>query len=67
MSKRSIITSKIYDIVAEMEGSFSAEHGIGVLKKTELENYKSKAEINLMRQIKNTLDPKNIMNPGKVL
>ena len=67
LSKRSIITSKIYDIVAEMEGSFSAEHGIGVLKKTELENYKSKAEINLMRQIKNTLDPKNIMNPGKVL
>jgi FAD/FMN-containing dehydrogenase len=67
LSKRSIITSKIYDIVAKMEGSFSAEHGIGVLKKTELESYKSNTEINLMRQIKNTLDPKNIMNPGKVL
>ena len=48
-------------------GSFSAEHGIGVLKKPELEKHKSGVELDLMRLIKRTLDPKGIMNPGKVV
>ena len=57
----------IHDIAVGMGGSFSAEHGIGVLKKQELEKYKSGVELDLMRLIKRTLDPKGIMNPGKVV
>ena len=67
LSKKSEITGKIYDIISKLDGSFSAEHGIGILKKSELRLYKSDSEIKLMEQIKNTLDPNNIMNPGKVL
>jgi len=47
--------------------SFSAEHGVGLAKKQELKKYKSQAELKLMREIKKTIDPNNIMNPGKVL
>ena len=61
------ITTRVYDIAAELDGSFSAEHGIGMLKKDELERYKSPVELQLMRTLKQTLDPHNIMNPGKVL
>ncbi len=46
---------------------FSAEHGVGLAKKQELEQYKSNVELKLMREIKKTIDPNNIMNPGKVL
>ena len=67
LSKKSEVTGKIYDIISKLDGSFSAEHGIGILKKSELRLYKSDSEIKLMEQIKNTLDPNNIMNPGKVL
>lgn len=61
------ITTRVHDFAAELHGSFSAEHGIGVLKKHELERYKSPVELNLMRALKHTLDPNNIMNPGKVV
>ena len=61
------ITTRVHDIAAELDGSFSAEHGIGVLKKHELERYKSPVELSLMRALKHTLDPHNIMNPGKVV
>ncbi len=57
----------VHDIVSEMGGSISAEHGIGRLKREELAHYKSAVEIELMRALKRTLDPKNIMNPGKVV
>ncbi len=57
----------IHDLVAELGGSFSAEHGIGRLKRDELVHYHSRIELDLMRAIKKTLDPDNIMNPGKVL
>jgi FAD/FMN-containing dehydrogenase len=50
-----------------MDGSFSAEHGIGTLKRGELVRYKSAVEVDMMRTLKKTLDPKNIMNPGKML
>ena len=50
-----------------MGGSFSAEHGIGRLKRDDLRRYKSAVEVDLMRAIKRALDPKNIMNPGKVV
>ena len=57
----------VHDIVAAMGGSFSAEHGIGRLKRDELVRYKSPVEVDLMRRLKATLDPNGIMNPGKVV
>ena len=57
----------VHDIVASMEGSISAEHGIGQLKKDELGRYKSEVEIDLMKKIKAAIDPAGIMNPGKLL
>lgn len=60
-------TTLIYDLVAEMGGSFSAEHGIGQVKKKYLEKYKDRVDLELMRTVKNALDPSNILNPGKVI
>jgi FAD/FMN-containing dehydrogenase len=57
----------IHDLVREFGGSFSAEHGIGQLKVSELERYASPVELDLMRTLKRALDPHGIMNPGKVL
>jgi FAD/FMN-containing dehydrogenase len=48
-------------------GSISAEHGIGVMKREELERAKSAVEMDVMRAIKRALDPKGILNPGKLL
>jgi FAD/FMN-containing dehydrogenase len=53
--------------VHELGGSFSAEHGIGRAKVAELQRYATPVELQLMRAIKQTLDPHGIMNPGKVL
>ena len=57
----------VHDSVARFGGSFSAEHGVGQLKRSELLRYKSAVEVELMRAVKAALDPGNIMNPGKVL
>jgi len=57
----------VHDIVAEMDGSISAEHGIGQLKIAEMARYKQNIEIDLMRRIKSAFDPDGLMNPGKVL
>lgn len=57
----------VHDLVDSMDGSIAAEHGVGQLKVGELEHYKSVVELDLMKQIKRTLDPKNICNPGKVI
>ena len=61
------LTEAIYDLAIGMGGSFSAEHGIGVTKKDYLEQYRGGAEIELMRTLKAALDPKNTLNPGKVI
>jgi len=61
------ITKLLNDLVHEMEGSISAEHGIGQLKRDLLPRYKDALDLKLMRQIKATLDPKGLMNPGKLL
>lgn len=57
----------VHDIVRDFGGSISAEHGIGVQKRDQLAFYKSPVEIELMRTLKRTLDPNNILNPGKVV
>lgn len=57
----------VHDIVHKFDGSFSAEHGIGVMKRGDLQRYKSAAEIDLMRALKHTLDLRNILNSGKLI
>lgn len=57
----------VHDLVAELGGSISAEHGIGQLKRAELRRYKDPVALALMASIKATLDPRGLMNPGKVL
>jgi FAD/FMN-containing dehydrogenase len=57
----------VYDTVRSLDGSISAEHGLGALKREEIRRYKSALELDLMRAIKRTLDPHGLMNPGKVL
>lgn len=57
----------IHDLVASMDGSFSAEHGIGRLKTKEMDLYKDPVELELMRRVKQAIDPKNLMNPGKIM
>jgi FAD/FMN-containing dehydrogenase len=61
------VTRIIYDLVSAMRGSISAEHGIGVLKKSALEAYSSPVALDLMRAVKKALDPDHILNPGKVI
>ena len=60
-------TRIVHDIVMDMGGSFAAEHGVGQLKLTELERLKPALDLDLMRRIKSALDPKSLMNPGKVV
>jgi len=57
----------VHDRVVAAGGSISAEHGIGQLKRDELAHYKSAVELDLMRRIKSALDPRGLLNPGKVL
>jgi FAD/FMN-containing dehydrogenase len=57
----------VYEVVAQLDGSISAEHGLGQLKREEITHYKSALELELMRDIKRTLDPHGLMNPGKVI
>jgi FAD/FMN-containing dehydrogenase len=61
------INAVVYEIVLAHKGSVSAEHGIGQLKRDLLPKVKDKVAMELMRAIKQTLDPKGILNPGKVL
>ncbi len=51
----------------ELGGSISAEHGLGQLKREEILRYKSAVEMDMMRAIKQALDPHRLMNPGKIL
>lgn len=56
----------INDLVQSYGGSFSAEHGIGQIKKDSLLKYKTSSEIEIMKNIKKIFDPKNILNDGKI-
>ncbi len=61
------IRRSVHDLVAEFDGSFSAEHGVGRSKVDELERYCDPAKLATMKAIKTALDPNGIMNPGAVL
>jgi FAD/FMN-containing dehydrogenase len=61
------INDRVYQPLTAIGGSISAEHGIGVHKKNYLHISRSPEEIQLMKTLKHTLDPHNILNPGKVL
>lgn len=61
------IAAAVHALVVEMDGSISAEHGIGRMKRDELRHVKSTVEIDMMRTLKHALDPNGILNPGKVI
>jgi FAD/FMN-containing dehydrogenase len=61
------VNAAVYGVVAKLGGSISAEHGIGVMKRDLLPEFKDPVALELMRTLKRTLDPSNILNPGKVI
>ncbi len=61
------VSDVLHSLAHAMRGSFSAEHGVGVLKRGLLERYGDPVALAVMRQLKATLDPLNLMNPGKLL
>jgi len=62
-----VVNKLVYTVVRELNGSISAEHGLGQLKRDTIRDYKDPLELELMRSIKHTLDPLGLMNPGKVI
>jgi FAD/FMN-containing dehydrogenase len=62
-----VLSRIVYDSVAAFDGSTSAEHGLGQAKRDLIADYKSPLELELMRGVKQLLDPAGLMNPGKVL
>ena len=67
LARREVVDRIVFDIVADLEGSVSAEHGVGQARRAAIRDYKSAVEIELMRTLKAALDPHNIMNPGKLV
>jgi D-lactate dehydrogenase (cytochrome) len=67
LAREAGVKRAMHDLVRDFGGSFSAEHGIGKLKVGELARYAPPVELELMRAIKHALDPRGILNPGKVL
>jgi len=60
------VNKRVFDLVQKYNGSISAEHGVGIVKKDYLQYTRSAAEIELLRGIKRVFDPKGVMNPGKI-
>jgi FAD/FMN-containing dehydrogenase len=67
IAQQPAINRQVHDLVHAHGGSISAEHGIGQLKREEILRYKSPVEMEMMRAIKRALDPRGLMNPGKIL
>jgi FAD/FMN-containing dehydrogenase len=61
------ISARVHDLVTAANGSISAEHGIGQMKRDELARLGDPVALALLRQVKTALDPKGLMNPGKLL
>jgi FAD/FMN-containing dehydrogenase len=61
------VNTAVFEVVKKLGGSISAEHGVGIMKRDILPKYKDQTAIELMRTLKRTLDPNNILNPGKVI
>jgi FAD/FMN-containing dehydrogenase len=61
------VNAVVFAVVKKFGGSISAEHGVGVMKRDILPDYKDPVALDLMRALKRTLDPNGILNPGKVL
>ena len=66
-AKLATVNAIVHDIVVDLGGSISAEHGIGRLRIDEMPRYKSPVELEMMATLKRAFDPHNIMNPGKIL
>ncbi len=67
LAQQDAVNQVVYDNVARFNGAISAEHGLGALKHDKNACYKDAVEIQLMKQIKQAIDPHGLMNPGKVL
>jgi|CXWL01.1.fsa_nt_gi FAD/FMN-containing dehydrogenase len=67
LARRAEVSRIVYDQVAALEGSISAEHGLGQMKREEIKRHKDALELELMRSVKRALDPQGLMNPGKVI
>ena len=67
VAQREAVNRIVYDVVAGLGGSISAEHGLGQLKRAEILRRKDPLEMELMRALKRALDPMGLMNPGKLL
>jgi FAD/FMN-containing dehydrogenase len=61
------VNKLVHDAVNDLKGSISAEHGLGVLRRDEAFRYRGETEHRLMQALKKSFDPKNLMNPGKVI
>jgi len=66
-ARADVLARIVYDATAALDGSISAEHGLGQAKRTVIADYKDPLELDLMRALKRLLDPDGLMNPGKVL
>jgi FAD/FMN-containing dehydrogenase len=66
LKKEKMIRKKIINLTLHLKGSISAEHGIGLARKDDLKKYKKK-DVEVFKSIKKSFDPKNIMNPGKII
>jgi FAD/FMN-containing dehydrogenase len=61
------LTRAVHDLVMRFQGSISAEHGIGTMKRDELAARVSEVELDMLKAMKRALDPHNLMNPDRVL
>mgnify|MGYP001315425482 CR=1 FL=1 len=66
LKKERNLRKKIINLTLDLKGSISAEHGIGLTRKNDLKKYKKK-DVEVFKSIKKSFDPKNIMNPGKII
>ncbi|MDK9721474.1 MAG: FAD-binding oxidoreductase [Rhodospirillales bacterium] len=67
LANRERVSQTVHDIVQGLGGSFSAEHGVGLLKLPDMARYKSDVERDLMKRLKQAIDPGHLFNPGKVV